>query len=67
MFRLLARARRAVDRKLTAMPDLSDQYRELLIEVWSQERFERTHPFTCAAIRRAAVQPEPQPVGARLR
>ena len=58
MFRLLARARRALVNSVTAPPDLSDQYSELLIEVWAQERFERTHPITCAAIRHAAIEPE---------
>jgi hypothetical protein len=67
MFRLFARAKRAVFHKMTATPDLSDQYAELLIEVWAQERFERTHPFTCAAIRRSAIGPESRRVGARRR
>ncbi|HUZ87578.1 MAG TPA: hypothetical protein VNF26_11585 [Candidatus Baltobacterales bacterium] len=36
------------------MPDLGSQLKELLVEVWRQEDFERQHPFTCAVIRRDA-------------
>lgn len=35
-------------------PDLGSQLEEILVEVWRQEEFERTHPFTCAVIREAS-------------
>lgn len=32
-------------------PDLDTQLEDLLNEVWRQEAFERSHPFTCGVIR----------------
>jgi hypothetical protein len=34
-------------------PDLQTQWEDLLNEIWRQEQFERTHPYTCGAIRAA--------------
>ncbi len=34
-------------------PDLHTQLEDLFGEVWRQESFERTHPFTCGVIREA--------------
>ena len=34
-------------------PDLQTQWEDLVNEVWHQEQFERTHPYTCGAIRAA--------------
>ena len=34
-----------------APPDLHTQWEDLLGEVWRQERFERSHPYTCSVIR----------------
>lgn len=33
---------------------LYEQLEDLFVEVWKQERFERTHPFTCGVMREAA-------------
>jgi len=41
-------------RRAPSVPDLGSQLKELLVEVWRQEDFERQHPFTCAVIRRDA-------------
>lgn len=35
-------------------PDLQTQFEAILDEVWRQESFERTHPFTCGVIRENA-------------
>ncbi len=45
------RTRSAVVGAQVIGPDLYTQLEELLIEVWEQEKFERTHPFTCAVMR----------------
>lgn len=37
-----------------APPDLATQLEELRVEVWRQEKFERTHPFACRVIRESA-------------
>ena len=50
-------ARRFI-RRLKARPpyasELYVQLEDLFVEVWKQEKFERTHPFTCGVIREAA-------------
>ena len=50
-------ARRFI-RRLRPRPDyvseLYVQLEDLFVEVWKQERYERTHPFTCGVIREAA-------------
>ncbi len=46
-------ARQAMDRRLIEAADLDSQLEEILDEVWRQETFERTHPFTCGVIREA--------------
>ena len=38
---------------LQMAPDLHTQWEDLVNEVWHQEQFERTHPYTCGAIRAA--------------
>lgn len=52
-------------RRLQSRPayasELCVQLEDLFVEVWKQEKFERTHPFTCGVIREAA-QMESAPV-----
>jgi hypothetical protein len=49
--RALASERRSIASPRRSEPDLQTQLEELLNEVWCQERFERTHPFTCGVMR----------------
>lgn len=39
----------------SSAPDLHTQLEDLFGEVWRQESFERTHPFTCGVIREAST------------
>lgn len=54
MLKALAAARLSLFRRKESPPDLGSQLEELLIEVWRQEAFERTHPFTCGVIRQTS-------------
>ena len=38
---------------LQRAPDLHSQWEDLMNEVWRQESFERTHPYTCSVMREA--------------
>ena len=55
MLKALAAAKSLLFRRSEPQPDLGSQMEELMIEVWRQEAFERTHPFTCAVIRQASA------------
>lgn len=54
MLRVLSGAWLSLFRRREPPPDLGSQLEALLIEVWRQEAFERTHPFTCAVIRQTS-------------